>query len=124
METPPNISDLTAIYKASKKKFDEDPVFKEKSRLNVVRLQGGDPDCRAVWTLLCDISRAEFQKVYDALGVVVEEVGESFYNPFIPATIKRLQDVSRSPVLCCVLSFLLTSRYFVRSISCSRYCLM
>ena len=38
-------------------------MFKEKSRLNVVRLQGGDPDCRAVWTLLCDISRAEFQKV-------------------------------------------------------------
>ena len=74
-------------------------MFKEKSRLNVVRLQGGDPDCRAVWTLLCDISRAEFQKVYDALGVVVEEVGESFYNPFIPATIKRLQDVSRSSVL-------------------------
>ena len=39
LETPPNISDLTVIYKASKKRFDEDPVFKEKSRLNVVKLQ-------------------------------------------------------------------------------------
>ena len=27
---PPNISDLTIIYKASKKRFDEDAVFKEK----------------------------------------------------------------------------------------------
>ena len=63
LDTPPNISDLTAIYKASKKRFDEDPIFKEKSRLNVVKLQSGDADCRAVWTLLCDISRAEFQKV-------------------------------------------------------------
>ena len=30
--------------------------------------------------------------MYDALGVVVEEVGESFYNPFIPSTINRLQE--------------------------------
>ena len=30
--------------------------------------------------------------MYDALGVVVEEVGESFYNPFIPSTIEKLQD--------------------------------
>lgn len=29
--------------------------------------------------------------MYDALGVVVEEVGESFYNPFIPATIENLK---------------------------------
>ena len=30
LTAPPNISDLTIIYKASKKRFDEDPVFKEK----------------------------------------------------------------------------------------------
>ena len=29
LTAPPNISDLTIIYKASKKRFDEDPVFKE-----------------------------------------------------------------------------------------------
>ena len=29
LTSPPNISDLTIIYKASKKRFDEDPVFKE-----------------------------------------------------------------------------------------------
>lgn len=33
------ISDLTAIYKASKKRFDCDEKFKEQSRLNVVKLQ-------------------------------------------------------------------------------------
>jgi arginyl-tRNA synthetase len=43
--------------------FDEDEAFKERARLAVVALQSGDPGCRAIWTLLCDISRAEFQKV-------------------------------------------------------------
>lgn len=63
LTNPPNVSDLTAIYKASKKRFDEDENFKERSRLNVVSLQSGDPGSRAIWKLLCDISRAEFQKV-------------------------------------------------------------
>lgn len=43
-----------------------------------------------VWTLLCDISRKEFQKVYDRLGVTLEEHGESFYNDMIPSTIDML----------------------------------
>ena len=40
--------------------------------------------------MLCDISRKEFQKVYDVLGVKLEEFGESFYNPMIPGTIEEL----------------------------------
>lgn len=56
-------------------------------------LQSGDPACRAVWNLLCDISRREFQRVYDALGVELEEVGESFYNPMIAPTLEILTKV-------------------------------
>lgn len=88
----PNISDLTVIYKESKKRFDNDEAFKTLSRNNVVKLQAGDPDCRAIWQLLCDISRLEFQKVYDILGVELTEVGESFYNPFIPTAIDLLRE--------------------------------
>jgi arginyl-tRNA synthetase len=88
---PPNISDLTLIYKASKKRFDDEPEFKERARTNVVNLQRGDVACRAIWILLCEISRKEFQKVYDILNVRVKEVGESFYNPMIPSMITELQ---------------------------------
>lgn len=94
LTNPPNISDLTVIYKASKKRFDDDAAFKELSRLNVVRLQAGDPACTAIWKLLCDISRLEFQRVYDALDVKLTEVGESFYNPMIPPTIEELQSLN------------------------------
>jgi len=88
LNNPPNISDLTAIYKASKKRFDDDAAFKERSRNAVVALQAGEPDSRAIWQLLCELSRVEFQKVYDLLGVDLEEVGESFYNPMIPDAIE------------------------------------
>lgn len=85
-----DMTSLTAIYKASKKRFDEDPAFKERSRLNVVSLQAHDPVCVNIWKILCEMSRREFQKVYSALDVHLEEVGESFYNPFIPAVIEEL----------------------------------
>jgi len=90
-DNPPGISELTKIYKAAKLKFDNDEAFKETSRNNVVMLQAGDEGCRAIWTLLCDISRIEFQNVYSLLKVTLEEVGESFYNPFIPAVIDELR---------------------------------
>jgi arginyl-tRNA synthetase len=91
LTNPPNISDLTKIYKNSKKRFDDDAAFKELSRNNVVKLQAHDPACTAIWQLLCKISRKEFQVVYDALDVKLTEVGESFYNPFIPSTIAELE---------------------------------
>lgn len=92
LTNPPNISDLTAIYKASKKRFDAEPDFKERSRLNVVELQSGNPECRKIWLLLCEISRKEFKVIYDALDVQVEEFGESFYNPMIPATLEEIKE--------------------------------
>jgi arginyl-tRNA synthetase len=39
VQNPPNISDLTIIYKASRARFDSDEEFKTRSRLNVVALQ-------------------------------------------------------------------------------------
>jgi len=91
LTNPPNISDLTAIYKQSKARFDTDELFKEISRLNVVKLQSGDEACRSIWLLLCDISRREFHKVYQALDVRLDEVGESFYNPIIPEVVNILK---------------------------------
>jgi len=38
--------------------------------------------------MICDISRREFQTIYDWLDIVVEEVGESFYNDQIPPLVK------------------------------------
>ncbi|EOY30618.1 Arginyl-tRNA synthetase, class Ic isoform 1 [Theobroma cacao] len=84
------IGDLQAFYKASKQRFDADPAFKEKAQQAVVRLQGGEDKYRRAWAQICEISRNEFHKVYQRLGVHLEEKGESFYNPYIPEVIEAL----------------------------------
>ncbi|DAZ94128.1 TPA: hypothetical protein N0F65_010372 [Lagenidium giganteum] len=87
----PDITDLTKLYKEAKLRFDEDEDFHRRSKEQVVKLQGGDERARKAWTALCDISRREFQKVYDRLDVKLEEMGESFYNPIIPDVIDSLK---------------------------------
>ena len=87
----PNITDLTQFYKQAKQQFDDDADFKRQSQLNVVQLQAGDPTCRRIWQLLCDISRKEFARVYERLDVTATEVGESFYNDKIAPVIKELE---------------------------------
>lgn len=88
----PDVQDLTKLYKAAKERFDVDAEFHKRSKDGVVLLQSGDEKSLKVWQTLCDISRREFQKVYDRLGVTLREMGESFYNSIIPSVL----DIVRS----------------------------
>ena len=45
------------MYKASKKKFDEDSEFKERARKAVTQLQGGDAQFITAWERICEASR-------------------------------------------------------------------
>ncbi|KAI8553716.1 hypothetical protein RHMOL_Rhmol05G0038000 [Rhododendron molle] len=84
------IGDLEAFYKASKQRFDSDPGFKERAQQAVVSLQGGQEKYRKAWSQICEISRKGYEKVYQRLGIVLEEKGESFYNPYIPGVLEEL----------------------------------
>ncbi|XP_072980161.1 arginine--tRNA ligase, cytoplasmic-like isoform X1 [Typha angustifolia] len=84
------IGDLQDFYKASKKRFDDDPAFVERAQQAVVRLQGGEAKYRDAWRKICEISRSEFDLVYQRLNVYLEEKGESFYNPHIPRVLEEL----------------------------------
>ncbi|KAL3617970.1 hypothetical protein CASFOL_038291 [Castilleja foliolosa] len=86
------IGELQSFYKASKQRFDSDPVFKEKAQQAVVSLQAGVERYRNAWSQICEISRKEFENVYQRLGVHLEEKGESFYNPYIPGALKLLSE--------------------------------
>ena len=91
----PNITDLTEFYKCAKQRFDESPEFKKTAQTNVVKLQSGDKECLAIWKMLCDVSRREFEKVYKRLDVTVTECGESFYNKKIPPVIEEFNKVGK-----------------------------
>ncbi|KAL6511843.1 hypothetical protein OROGR_021440 [Orobanche gracilis] len=86
------IADLEAFYKASKRRFDSDPLFKEKAQQAVVSLQAGVEKYLKAWSQICEISRKGFEKVYKRLGVHLEEKGESFYNPYIPGALELLSE--------------------------------
>jgi len=86
-----DLSHLVDWYKAAKKKFDEDPDFRKRSQLEVVALQGGDPESFHAWEIICGISRKAYREIYDLLDVKIEERGESFYNPVLADTVKELE---------------------------------
>lgn len=86
-----DIGDLVAFYKKAKQRFDEDEIFQETARQEVVKLQAGAEDTRRAWQLLCEQSRREFQVIYDWLDINLTERGDSFYNPLLPAVVKDLE---------------------------------
>ncbi|KXS11511.1 arginyl-tRNA synthetase [Gonapodya prolifera JEL478] len=85
------VADLQVMYRAAKKRFDDDEDFKTRARVAVTKLQGGDPDSIRRWQRICDASRREFQAIYDRLGVQLVERGESFYNPMLAGVVEELQ---------------------------------
>jgi len=86
-----DLASLMKWYRASKKLFDEDPDFKKRAQLQVVKLQSGDPESMQAWKLICDISRKGFQEIYDLLHVKIIERGESFYNPYLKEVVEELE---------------------------------
>ncbi|MGQ9444434.1 srginyl-tRNA synthase [[Pasteurella] aerogenes] len=88
------LSDLEAFYRAAKEHYDSDPVFAEKARGYVVKLQGGDEYCRTMWKKLVDITMQQNQRNYNRLNVTLTEkdvMGESLYNPMLPGIVADLK---------------------------------
>ncbi|XP_050308145.1 arginine--tRNA ligase, cytoplasmic isoform X2 [Anthonomus grandis grandis] len=91
LKQAPPISDLQAFYKESKKRFDEDEEFKKRAYASVVKLQSHDPDHIKAWELICDVSRRDFQKIYDRLDIKLIERGESFYQSRMENIVRELE---------------------------------
>ena len=73
---------------------EEDGVWKEACKAELVKLQQGDGDNLALWKRFIDISIGEFNRMYDKLGVRFDTYrGESYYNDTMPGVVKRLQEM-------------------------------
>lgn len=86
-----DLTHLVQWYRASKQRFDEDPLFKQRAQREVVALQGGDHEARHAWEIICAISRSAYQEIYDLLQVQLIERGESFYNPYLSEIVSELE---------------------------------
>ena len=88
-----SIGDLDTFYKGAREKFEADDAFKQRSRLRVVALQGGDKETLRLWKILVDQSVSYFAEVYKKLDVTLtpdDNVGESFYNDMLDDVVKDL----------------------------------
>lgn len=93
-EVSMELSDLEAFYRESKKLYDEDEAFAETARNYVVKLQGGDQACAAMWKKLVDITMEQNQGNYDRLNVSLSRkdiMGESMYNDMLPSIVADLK---------------------------------
>ncbi len=89
-----SVGDLNGFYREARASFEADEGFRERSRRRVVLLQGGDPETLRLWQVLVAESIHYFDEVYAKLGVLLTDddvVGESFYNPMLPAVVADLE---------------------------------
>jgi arginyl-tRNA synthetase len=90
-----SVSDLDTFYREARTKFDGDQAFADRARKRVVLLQSGDEKTLALWRRLVDESKRYFAKVYDRLGVLLQDsdiAAESSYNPMLPGVVTSLRE--------------------------------
>jgi arginyl-tRNA synthetase len=64
----------------------------EWARKELVKLQGGDPSNKRVWETLIEISKKQFDTVYNRLGITFDHtLGESFYNARLQTMVDELR---------------------------------
>jgi arginyl-tRNA synthetase len=84
-DAPLDVAALNALYVKFRAAMKDDPAVEQEGRAWFKRLEDGDPEARALWQRFRDVSWAEFQSVYEVLGIEYDEVrGESAYEPDMP----------------------------------------
>jgi arginyl-tRNA synthetase len=87
------VEELERIYVASYNKSKEDESWRELAKSELVKLQQGDAENRALWEKFIELSIGEFNTIYDRLGVSFDLYrGESFYNDRLPKIIGQLDE--------------------------------
>jgi len=87
------VDELERIYVKSYNQSKEDPTWRDQAKAELVKLQQGDADNRALWEEFVTLSLQEFDTIYKRLGVEFDLFrGESFYNDRLPKIIEALEE--------------------------------
>ena len=85
------ITELVRLYREVTLLEEADESVRRAVRDELVKLQAGDEENRAIWRRTVELSWGEFQKLYDLLGIRFDErLGESFYNDALAPLCDRL----------------------------------
>lgn len=87
------IKTLLGYYTKFHDEAEKDPSLDDEARETFTKLENGSAAEVELWQKFRDYSLAEFNRVYDMLGITFESyAGESFYSDKMPAVIQELKD--------------------------------
>ena len=85
------ITEMVRLYKLVNTASETDPAVLEQARQELVKLQGGDEENLRIWRQMIDLSKHQFDSIYQRLGVGFDfTLGESFYNERLPGIVEEL----------------------------------
>lgn len=84
---------LLSLYVRYHDEEEQDPTLAREAAATFQELESGvEGKARAMWRHVTELSLAEFQRIYDRLKVTFQQVrGEAFYEPYLTATVERIE---------------------------------
>ncbi len=90
-EEPLTVDKLNELYVRFRNAIKEEPALEEEGRAWFKKLEDGDSEARRLWEHFRKVSLAEFESVYELLGIRFEEVrGESEYESGVASVLDLL----------------------------------
>ncbi len=87
------LEEFERLYKLGNEAAEADPAVLAEAQQELVKLQSGDAENRAIWKKINEASLAAFQVIYDQLGIKFDVMhGESFYNDKVERVYRELTD--------------------------------
>lgn len=85
-----SVDELEKVYVEYNKEIEDNPELKDVAKEWFKKLEEGDKEAKHIWQKAKDTSLAEFQRIYDLLGVDIDYAyGESFYEDKMDAVVKE-----------------------------------
>lgn len=85
------IEELERIYVLFGQAAEADKSLEDEARAELKKLQEGDPENRRLWQEFITLSLAEYNRIYDRMGVKFDTYhGESFFHDRMPAMLDLL----------------------------------
>ena len=86
-----DIEKLEKLYVEFNKKAQDNPKLWDEARAWFKKLEDGDKGARKIWKQIVEISKKEFERIYDLLGIKIDKsFGESFYEDKMKAIVDEL----------------------------------
>ena len=88
-----SIENLEKLYVKFHSESEKDESLVEEARDWFLKLENGDEEAVSIWKKCIEVSMREFDKVYEMLGVKIDQtLGESFYLDKMPEVIKLMEE--------------------------------